>query len=207
MNIKSTAKKPNQSTTCPQVRKKTTFLSQQSSLMRDTSNMLVAYPDSEPESNFKTTKEIQAPPEEPYMPPMGQNFQIVDNFSGFNQTLLNNASPDLDMGENTFKNNFYHFYMGMLSLSILFTILSGNDLISKKFPDYKYNFFSVFPAHIAVVFSILLIPVLSNKYFNTNSRIIVSLLTASVFGDLMVIIIYFYPNDIFGILLKKILKR
>ena len=89
--------------------------------------------------------------------------------------------------------------MGMMSLTVLQTILSSNDLINQKFPHYRYNFYSIFQSHIAVPISILLINSYS-KCLNLNSRIYVSLILASVFLDFMIVFTYFGGNSVFSFL-------
>lgn len=127
----------------------------------------------------------------------------TQNYNSLDPNDLDNSRTDTILNEtikqrfnnDVMKHNFYHFYMGMMSLSILFTILSGNDLISDQYPRFKYNFWSIFPSHIAVPISILLINSYS-KALNLNNRIYVSSIVASVCVDCVLLFAYLKKDNI-----------
>jgi hypothetical protein len=151
-------KEPWQSKSEP--RPKVTFATDHPSLPRVTSNMLCAYPDTESESYPNTTRELRMTPLGVHTPHQTQQIDIPDYLPDdlvepHYQTVLNNTYPYNKPSENSLKNNFYHFFMGLLSLSVLQTILSSNDLIGTRYPGYKYDFYSIFPAHVGVAASIL----------------------------------------------------
>jgi hypothetical protein len=122
--------------------------------------MVCPYPETESDSYFKTTRELRMTPLGVHTPHQTQPIVIPDYLpddlaDAHYQTVLNNTYPYNKPSENSLKNNFYHFFMGLLSLSVLQTILSSNDLIGKRYPSYKYDFYSIFPAHVGVAISIL----------------------------------------------------
>jgi hypothetical protein len=194
-------KEPRQSKSKP--RPKVTATTDPSSLPRITSNMVCAYPETESDSYFKTTRDLRMTPLGVHTPHQTQPILILDYLpeelvDPLNQTVLNNTYPYNKQSENSFKNNFYHFFMGVLSLSVLQTILSSNDLIGRRYPAYKYSFYSIFPAHVGVAISILLMPSMTKLFRNPNSRIILSLISSALLGDLMILYWHFFPESTLG---------